>query len=107
MGRLEPVITVIIEPYSYLIIAGLCAKVYEHENYKGDSHEIMETNHFDFPRNWNDKVSSVKVSIDCTLELFKQYKKSVLLDIVVENNAFLKGSNDKVSSVACTCQSKF
>ena len=107
MGRLEPVVTVIIEPYSYLIIAGLCAKVYEHENYKGDSHEIMETNHFDFPKNWNDKVSSVKVSDGCTLDLFKHYKKSVLLDTVVKNGNLFKGYNDKVSSVTCTCQSKF
>ena len=78
-----------------------------HKDYKGESHEIMETNHFHLPKNWNNKVSSVKVSDGCTLDLFKHHKKSVLLDIVVENGNLFKGYNDKVTSVSCTCQSKF
>ena len=107
MMTMISIVTIAIKPNSYLSITDYCAKLYEHKDFKGESHEIKETNHLNFPKKWNNKVSSVKVSDGCTLDLFKYYKKSVLLDTVVKNGNLFKGYNDKVSSVTCTCQSKF
>ena len=70
-----------------MTIAGFCAKIFEHINYGGASHEIKETNHYDLPKNWNNKMSSAKVSDGCTLKLYKYYKKNTLLNTIVGNDS--------------------
>jgi hypothetical protein len=81
--------------------------LYEDINFGGASHKIGETNQFNFPSNWNDKVSSVKITQGCILYLFEHLGKVGLLSSVTEDKTFLGEHNDKVSSVSCTCQGKF
>ena len=57
---------------------------------------------------WNDKVSSVKVTKGCTLKLFQNYDKDNLLITLSNDVDFLEAHNDQVSSLSCTCdQGKF
>ena len=53
------------------IVAGYCARIYDHPDFEGDSYEIDETNHHIFSSNWIDRVRSVEVSQGCILKLFR------------------------------------
>ena len=95
------------EPDTEEIEDGLCSVFYEHGNFRGAKLSIKETNQLNFPPNWNDKVSSVKVAKDCTLSIFGDYNIGGLLDTLTEDDVFLDEPNDKVSSVSCSCKGKF
>ena len=84
----------------------VCAELYEHGSFGGADLKIGETNQYNLFSNWENSVSSVKITQGCTLKLFENYNEDVLLDTIIEDNTFLEEHNDKASSVSCSCQGK-
>ena len=62
--------------FSLVLISEWCGKIYEHADYKGWEHVLIEDFYVAYftnsPTAWkNDRVSSAKVKDGCTLKLYK------------------------------------
>ena len=62
-----------------LIGSDRCAIVYEDRNFDGSSLEVKETGEFNLPPEWDDEVSSVKVTEGCILRLYRDTSRDNLL----------------------------
>ena len=88
---------------------GWCAKYYEGSNFNGAEVVVGEISH-EVPTNKNDKTSSVRVKPGCTLKLFENSNNVGLLDTLTADASFLSdlipNSDNKVSSLSCTCKGR-
>eukprot|EP00092_Neocalanus_flemingeri_P034920 GFUD01037997.1.p1 GENE.GFUD01037997.1~~GFUD01037997.1.p1 ORF type:complete len:194 (-),score=11.45 GFUD01037997.1:331-912(-) len=85
-----------------------CARVYEHNNYEGDSYLVRGENNNLGNNGWYDRISSVKIFAGCRLRAYDHvnFKGQVMSnpDISLNNEwSSLGDMNDRFSSLKCDC----
>lgn len=83
-----------------------CAKIYQHQNYKGKKRIVNpggQINNLSDFNDWNDAISSVKVAPGCRINLFQHSHFRGLSNLYTYSTPNVGAYNNAFSSLTCRC----
>ena len=92
--------------YPVYIFSDWCAKLYEHDEYKGWEEEVSQTNYGVLSNSHRDAVTSIRVRDGCNFKGYKYSDKSTLIEDLSDDVHHL-ANNDELRSYSCSCFGKF
>ena len=84
-----------------------CAKLYQHFGFAGSDYGVPVTTELNLPQDWNNQVSSVKVTPGYILELYDNPDRGGALLNTLTDDVNQLDPNDRASSLSCTPDSKY
>ena len=87
-------------------IAAWCAKLYQHDNYKGWVEVVPVTPFKKISSDLNNQVSSIQVNSGCILKAYQDYGGNLMATVTSDVSGLETDYNDQLSGYDCQCDGK-